>query len=200
MKAIESEALLTELCSDVRSLDYAKRNLTATISALKNMQILSERCIFIFCFFYWLDLFSVLNSIYFLFLCMQQKKAVKINQKWVTKYSSPHENLLRKNEISMKFHWKFPVMQMKELKSDTARRDYREASGRLQAVLHLTNSFKNYQHIPKIAQITSEVDQVTAELKDFAWKEFDGWIFSKFFSLISSSFIIEFLWQKNSES
>ncbi|PRP88723.1 heat-intolerant 1 [Planoprotostelium fungivorum] len=107
-KAIESEALLTELCSDVKSLDYAKRNLTATISTLKKLQIL--------------------------------------------------------------------ISYMKLLKSNVAKKDYDGASKLLQAVLQLTITFENYQHIPKIRQITTDVDQITTELKSFAWREFENYL------------------------
>ena len=39
-EAAQSEALVTELCRDIQSLDTAKRNLTATITALKRLVML----------------------------------------------------------------------------------------------------------------------------------------------------------------
>eukprot|EP01117_Protostelium_nocturnum_P009871 TRINITY_DN3519_c0_g2_i1.p1 TRINITY_DN3519_c0_g2~~TRINITY_DN3519_c0_g2_i1.p1 ORF type:complete len:846 (-),score=252.04 TRINITY_DN3519_c0_g2_i1:36-2573(-) len=108
MKAIQSEALLTELCADVRSLDYAKKNLMSTISTLEQL------------------------------------------------------NTLMKN--------------LKDLKGDALRRDYHQAGMKLKAVSLLVGRFKDYQHIPKIAQMTSEVNQIISDLKDSIWKEFDNYL------------------------
>merc|ERR1719310_790876 len=39
-KAEQSEAMVHEICRDIKSLDYAKRHLTQTITALKRLQML----------------------------------------------------------------------------------------------------------------------------------------------------------------
>lgn len=41
-KAADSEAMVAEICRDIKSLDHAKRNLTVTITALKRLQMLSS--------------------------------------------------------------------------------------------------------------------------------------------------------------
>lgn len=39
-KAEQSEQMVHEICRDIKSLDYAKRHLTQTITALKRLQML----------------------------------------------------------------------------------------------------------------------------------------------------------------
>ena len=39
-KAEQSEQMVHEICRDIKSLDYAKRHLTTTITALKRLQML----------------------------------------------------------------------------------------------------------------------------------------------------------------
>ena len=39
-KAEQSEQMVQEICRDIKSLDYAKRHLTQTITALKRLQML----------------------------------------------------------------------------------------------------------------------------------------------------------------
>ncbi len=39
-KAEASEAMVHEICADIKSLDHAKRHLTLTITALKRLQML----------------------------------------------------------------------------------------------------------------------------------------------------------------
>ena len=39
-KAEQSESMVHEICRDIKSLDYAKRHLTLTITALKRLQML----------------------------------------------------------------------------------------------------------------------------------------------------------------
>lgn len=39
-KAAKSEQMVQEICKDIRSLDYAKKHLTATITALRRLNML----------------------------------------------------------------------------------------------------------------------------------------------------------------
>ena len=41
-KAERSERMVAEICRDIKSLDFAKRNLTTTITTLKRLQMLSK--------------------------------------------------------------------------------------------------------------------------------------------------------------
>ena len=40
VKADQSEALVVEICRDIKKLDFAKKNLTSTITALRRLGML----------------------------------------------------------------------------------------------------------------------------------------------------------------
>lgn len=43
-KADQSEAMVQEICRDIKKLDYAKKHLTSTITALRRLGMLGEEC------------------------------------------------------------------------------------------------------------------------------------------------------------
>jgi peptidoglycan hydrolase CwlO-like protein len=49
-KAEKSEEMVQEICRDIKSLDYAKKHLTTTITALKRTHMLGEYLFFFFSF------------------------------------------------------------------------------------------------------------------------------------------------------
>jgi len=44
VKAQQSEEMVTEITRDIKSLDYAKRHLTASITALRRLNMLGTYC------------------------------------------------------------------------------------------------------------------------------------------------------------
>ncbi|KAG0239768.1 Vacuolar protein sorting-associated protein 53 [Actinomortierella wolfii] len=105
-KATQSEQMVHEITRDIKSLDYAKRHLTLSITTLKRLQML--------------------------------------------------------------------VTAVDQLRAMAQRKQYRESSQLLEAVLQLIQYFKTYQNVRQIAALTESVATLQADLERDIFKDFEN--------------------------
>ncbi|KAF9167075.1 Vacuolar protein sorting-associated protein 53 [Actinomortierella ambigua] len=105
-KATQSEQMVHEITRDIKSLDYAKRHLTLSITTLKRLQML--------------------------------------------------------------------VTAVDQLRVMAQRKQYRESSQLLEAVLQLIQYFKTYQNVRQIAELTDSVATLQADLERDIVKDFEN--------------------------
>lgn len=65
------------------------------------------------------------------------------------------------------------VTAVDQLKIMSSKRQYHEAAQLLEAVNQLAQHFSNYKHIPKIAELTTQVSEIQVNMKKQVYNEFD---------------------------
>lgn len=148
-KAEQSEAMVQEICRDIKKLDYAKKHLTSTITALRRLGMLGARA--------WsrgggastatppLSLSLLLLALFLLPL------------------ASPlhHPSSLLS-----------PVSAVEQLEDEAGRKRYRNAANLLEAVNQLSAHFEAYKEIPRVGEVRAKVGSIKSALRAAVFDDF----------------------------
>ena len=143
-KAEASGKLVNEICKDIKSLDYAKTNLTVSINVLEKLQMLCKKKAQITSTIITIKL-NIKKKLFFFtfFLCVYV------------------------------FIFVCTASGVSQLKSMLSNGKYSAAGAKLQAVVQLVNEFSSYrERVPKVQELEKSMVDLEEEAKKLACMEF----------------------------
>ncbi|KAL3820049.1 hypothetical protein ACJIZ3_005954 [Penstemon smallii] len=151
-KAEQSETMVQEICRDIKKLDFAKKHITTTITALHRLTML------------------VLGKIPLIFLLFGLLKPV------VKSFDKKGVGLIASFLFPFTLNPLFcmTVSAVEQLQVMASKRQYKEAAAQLEAVNQLCSHFEAYRDIPRITELREKFKSIKQILKSHVFSDFSS--------------------------